>query len=90
MIIAIPICWKYFAPKILAFMMTVNGTMMANKMSGQAISLANREAPLVQVKLNNPFTTPDGFKVDTEEKAAARITVHYKALNNLTSFMVEL
>ncbi len=50
-----------------------NRTMLANKMSGQAISLVNREAPLVQVKLNSPFTTEDGLKIDTEEKAAARI-----------------
>lgn len=50
-----------------------NRTMLANKMSGQAISLLNREAPLVQVKLDTPFKTNDGFSVDTEEKAAARI-----------------
>lgn len=71
-----------------------NRTMLANKMSGQAISLANREAPLVQVKLNNPFTTPDGFKVDTEEKAAARIFALKSPVNgkvlNVTKDYVEI
>ena len=50
-----------------------NRTMMANKMSGQAISLKDREAPLVQVKRENSYVDLAGNKIDTEEKAAAKI-----------------
>jgi len=50
-----------------------NRAMMANKMFGQAISLKDREAPLVQVKRMESTYTPEGIKLDTEEKAAARI-----------------
>jgi len=50
-----------------------NRTMMANKMFGQAISLKDREAPLVQVKRIESTFTPEGIKIDTEEKAAARM-----------------
>ena len=50
-----------------------NRTMLANKMSAQAISLKDREAPLVQVKRNDNARDYDGYKLDTEEKAVATV-----------------
>jgi len=63
------------ASNIIPFFADVQGNraMMANKMSGQAISLKNREAPLVQVKNLRGDVDYDGTKLDTEEKALARV-----------------